>query len=89
MDKLPEELIWIIYTYIPRPPFIEELKIIHKLKEIEHKIDEYLHIFMGIYYGENIHEELYITYEELLSKYIKNMYPNYERYYDLPVFRYL
>ena len=44
---------------------------------------------MGIYYGENIHEELYITYEELLSKYIKNMYPNYEGYYDLPVFRYL
>ena len=89
MENLPNELIWLIYTYIPRPIFIYELKKIRVLKKIEKEIDESLNMFMNIYYGEPVQEELCLNYEELLSEYIHNLYPFYKSYYDLPVFVYM
>ena len=89
MEKLPDELIWLIYTYIPRPAFIYELKRIRVLKNIEKEIDESLNAFMAIYYGEHVEEELCLNYEELLSEYIENLYPIYKSYYDLPIFVYM
>ena len=88
MESLPEELIWLIYTYIPRPDFIYEIKKIRILKKIEREIEDYLNIFFGEYYEENIHIELYEKYQELLIKYNSLLYTNYKIYYDLPVFVY-